>query len=345
MALVNKKSKEDLENDLQKELFERVTYSFYKYKKIKELPGIRNQIFSEFSNLKILGRIYLAKEGINAQISIPKFNLKKFKKLTKKINLLNDIFLNKAIQDGNSFFKLTIKIKNEIVAYGINENEYNIEKVGKHLDPKEFDEKIKQGKAITVDVRNYYETEIGRFENAIYPEVRRSNEILPQIKKMLKGKEDCEILMYCTGGIRCEKASSYLIKNNFKNVYQLKNGIVNYANYVKKKKTKSKFIGKNYVFDHRLGERITEDILSKCHQCEKESDNHNNCENDLCHMLFIQCKECSKKYEGCCSKECLDYLKSEKKDNEKAKRDFVKYIKKRNKGLVKPKLTEIKKTL
>ena len=345
MALVNKKSKEDLKKNLQEEDFERITCSFYKYEKIKNLADIRDQIFSRFSDLKILGRIYLAEEGINAQISIPLSNLKKFQKLTEEIKLLNGLSLNRAIQDGNSFFKLTVKIKNEIVAYGISDNEYDIKKVGKHLNPKEFNKKIEQGKAIVVDVRNYYETEIGRFENSVYPEVRKSNEILPQIKKMLEGKEDSEILMYCTGGIRCEKASSYLIKNNFKNVYQLKNGIINYGNYVKSKKIKSKFIGKNYVFDHRLGERITNDILSKCHQCDKESDSHNNCENDLCHMLFIQCRRCSKKYEGCCSRECLDYLKSEDKDNEKVKRNFVKYLKKRNKGLVKPKLTEIKKTL
>ena len=345
MVLVNKKSRDDLKERLKNEKFKRITCSFYKYKKTTNLKTLRDEIFLKFSNLKILGRIYIAKEGINAQISIPEFNLEKFEELTKKIEILKNTFLNKAIQDGDSFFKLTVKIKNEIVAYGIKEKEYNIKKVGKHLNPQEFNEKANEKKAIIVDVRNYYESEIGRFENAIYPEVRKSNDILPEIKRMLKGKEDFEILMYCTGGIRCEKASSYLIQNNFKNVYQLENGIVNYANYMKRKKIKSKFIGKNYVFDHRLGERITGDILSTCHQCEKNSDNHKNCKNDLCHMLFIQCKKCYEKYKGCCSKECLNYLKSENKNDEKSKKDFVKYLKERNKGLVKPKLTEIEKTL
>ena len=126
---------------------------------------------------------------------------------------------------------------------------------------------------------------------------------------MLSKNKNDKILMYCTGGIRCEKASSYLIKHGFKDVNQLEGGIIQYSNDVKKNNVKSKFIGKNYVFDNRLGERVTSDILSDCHQCGSPSDEHINCDNQACHILFIQCKKCNKKFNSCCSKECRDFIK------------------------------------
>ena len=112
--------------------------------------------------------------------------------------------------------------------------------------------------------------------------------------------------MYCTGDIRCEKASAYFKHQGFKNVFQLDGGIINYAKQIKDENLESKFIGKNFVFDHRLGERITEDIVSQCHQCGKPCDNHTNCENDGCHLLFIQCDDCKTAMENCCSTECLE---------------------------------------
>jgi len=155
-------------------------------------------------------------------------------------------------------------------------------------------------------MRNYYESEIGKFENAIIPNVETSKELLPKVKKILAGKEDKQILLYCTGGIRCEKASSYLIKNGFKSVNQLKGGIIQYAHEIKKKNIKSKFIGKNFVFDNRLGERITDDIISNCHICKKPCDNHTDCKNDACHILFIQCQDCERDLNGCCSDKCKE---------------------------------------
>ena len=158
-------------------------------------------------------------------------------------------------------------------------------------------------------MRNYYESEIGRFKNAIIPDVSRSKELLPEIKKLLKNHKEDKILMYCTGGIRCEKASSYLLKNGFKDVNQLDGGIIKYAHDIKKNNGKSKFIGKNFVFDHRLGERITNDIISTCHQCTTKTDEHTNCINQSCHILFIQCDTCLKKYSGCCSLKCAEFIK------------------------------------
>ena len=110
--------------------------------------------------------------------------------------------------------------------------------------------------------------------------------------------------MYCTGGIRCEKASAFMLHNGFKNVFHLEGGIIQYANTVKELGLTNKFKGKNFVFDDRLGERISEEVISRCHQCGKPSDTHINCKNDGCHLLFIQCEDCTVKYNGCCSIEC-----------------------------------------
>ncbi len=148
---------------------------------------------------------------------------------------------------------------------------------------------------------------MGKFKGAMIPNVETSKELLPEVKRLLKGKENKKILMYCTGGIRCEKASSFMIKNGFNDVNQLNGGIINYAHAVNKKAIKSKFVGKNFVFDSRLGERITDHILSQCHQCGEPSDDHIDCKNDACHILFIQCSNCSKQYEQCCSKECMEF--------------------------------------
>jgi len=181
--------------------------------------------------------------------------------------------------------------------------------VGKHLDAEAYNKAISDPNSVLVDMRNYYESEIGKFENAIIPNVETSKELLPKVKKILAGKEDKQILLYCTGGIRCEKASSYLIKNGFKNVNQLEGGIIQYAHEIKEKNIKSKFIGKNFVFDNRLGERITNDIISNCHICNEPCDNHTDCKNDACHILFIQCDSCSNLFNGCCSKDCQNFIK------------------------------------
>jgi UPF0176 protein len=123
---------------------------------------------------------------------------------------------------------------------------------------------------------------------------------------MLEEQKDRNIIMYCTGGIRCEKASAYLLHRGFKNVFHLEGGIIHYANSVKEQGLENKFKGKNFVFDERLGERISNEIIAKCHQCGNPADSHTNCKNDGCHLLFIQCEECAKQYDGCCSKECQE---------------------------------------
>ena len=210
-VLYNKKNKADLLNDLKNEAFNRVTLSFYKYTKLKSLEKLRDSIYKNWFNLNILGRVYIAKEGINAQISIPENNLKKFRVHIDSMKQFYNVPFKTAFEEGISFLKLTVKIKNEIVAYNIDESEYDITQVGNHLNYKEFNQAIDDG-AIVVDMRNYYEGEVGKFENAIIPDVEKSNDLLPEIRHLLSANKKDKIIMYCTGGIRCEKASSYLLK-------------------------------------------------------------------------------------------------------------------------------------
>ena len=345
VELYNKKNKEQLIKQLEKESFKRLTLSFYRYTSIKNLDELRDELYQKWTSINILGRIYIAEEGINAQISIPENNLTKFRKELNLYSEFKDMELKFAVEEQLSFYKLIIKVKNEIVAYKISKNEYDIKKRGKHLNAREFNDLMDRKKSIVVDMRNHYESEVGKFENAICPDVDTSEELLPETKKLLKNNKEDNILLYCTGGIRCEKASSYLIKNKFKNVFQLKGGVIQYAHQIKEEKIESKFKGKNFVFDDRLGERITQDILSDCHQCEEPCDEHANCANDACHLLFIQCKKCKKIYDGCCSKECTEIIKmpiDKQRILRKEKPDIAAPLMHHYRDRLKPKLKEMK---
>ena len=302
--LYNQKSKDLLVKKLESEDFNRTTCSFYKYVTIVDPTTFRDNIYEEFDNLEILGRVYIAEEGINAQISVPDKNWGLFLKLISSIKLLYDVDIKTAINDGISFYKLIVKVKKEIVAYNIPKNKFNMDVVGEHLNTKQFNEAIENSNTTVIDMRNIYESEVGQFISAEIPQVEKSKDLLPEVRRMLKGREHHQVLLYCTGGIRCEKASSFLINEGIKNVKQLQGGIIQYAHDIKKEGLESKFVGKNFVFDARLGERVTEDIISTCHLCGEKSDSHKDCKNDACHILFIQCSKCDEKLNGCCSKEC-----------------------------------------
>ena len=304
--LFNKLSKQDCIQSLQNETFERVTLSFYKYVQLTDLEKLRDALYLKWNDLKVFGRIYLSVEGINAQLSLPKFNLEEFKTMLNNYNAFEDIKYKIALEDdGKSFYKLVIKIRDQIVADGLSFNEYDITNVGNHLTAKEWNQEIENG-ALIVDMRNHYESEIGKFKGAICPEVETFKEQLPIVKDLLNGKEDNTVLLYCTGGIRCEKASSYLKHHGFKNVNQLHGGIIDYVRQIKNEEIENKFLGKNFVFDERRGERVSDDIISKCHQCGEPYDTHVNCRNVNCNLLFLQCDKCKIKYQNCCSLECIE---------------------------------------
>ena len=304
--LYNKKSKDMLIENLEAETFNRITCSFYNYIKINNPSDFRDKLYSIFHTLNIFGRVYVADEGINAQISVPSNNWADFLKTINEISELSDVQIKKAISEGISFYKLVVKVKKEIVAYGIPKNKYNMKIIGKHLSTEQFNSAINQKQTTIIDMRNIYESEVGKFKNAEIPQVEKSKDLLPEVRRMLKGREHHQVLLYCTGGIRCEKASSFLINEGIKDVKQLKGGIIQYAHDIKKNGMKSKFIGKNFVFDARLGERVSNDIISNCHICNKSSDTHRDCKNDACHILFIQCQDCERDLNGCCSDKCKE---------------------------------------
>ena len=326
--LYNQKSKDLLIKKLESEDFNRTTCSFYKYVTIVDPITFRDKIYEEFDNLEILGRVYIAEEGVNAQISVPDKNWGLFLKLISGIKLLYDVDIKTAISDGISFFKLIVKVKKEIVAYNIPKNKFNMDVVGEHLNTKQFNEAMENTNTTVIDMRNIYESEVGQFISAEIPQVEKSKDLLPEVRKMLKGKEHHQVLLYCTGGIRCEKASSFLINEGIKNVKQLQGGIIQYAHDIKKEGLESKFVGKNFVFDARLGERVTEDIISTCHLCGERSDSHKDCKNDACHILFIQCSKCDEKLNGCCSVECKN-IASLPIDDQIKYRKSQKYVDKR----------------
>ncbi|MEO2160841.1 MAG: rhodanese-related sulfurtransferase [bacterium] len=341
-VLYNKKSRELLMDELRQEAFERITCSFYRYTKIENPDVLRNDLYREWDALKVFGRIYLAKEGINAQFSCPEQHWEQFKANLASHEILKDMLLKIAVQDGESFYKLTIKIKDEIVAYGVGEDEYDMAQIGDHLSAEEFNKKLNDNNTVIVDMRNYYESEVGRFKDAIVPDVDTSRELLPKVRSLLKGHEEDEVLLYCTGGIRCEKASAYLINSGFQHVNQLNGGIIQYTHDVKARGLDSKFIGKNFVFDARMGERVTDHVLSVCHQCGESADRHLDCGNDACHILFIQCDSCNKKYNGCCSPECQAFANLPIEDQRVLRKDPEKVVSKaRYSSRVKPKLNEI----
>lgn len=304
--LINRLGPEELRKRLEAEDFARRTLSFYRYVRIEDPQAYRDALFARWSELNALGRIYVAAEGINAQMNVPDPQWEAFvRDLNSDVHLQN-IPLKIAVEDdGKSFLKLTVKVRRKIVADGLDDHAYDVTNVGRHLSAREWNEAIEAG-ATVVDIRNHYESEIGHFEGALRPQSETFREELPEVLELLKGKEDEKILLYCTGGIRCEKTSAYLRHHGFKDVNQLHGGIIDYARQIKTEELPNRFRGKNFVFDERLGESVSEEVISTCHQCETPSDSHVNCANPECNLLFIQCPSCAQKYQHCCSAECAE---------------------------------------
>ncbi len=304
-VLHNRVSQKELKEKLFRETEPRTTISFYQYFRIEDPKIFRDQLYIHLDALKVFGRIYVAQEGINAQLSVPSSNFDSLRQYLYSIAGLENIRLNVAVDDdGKSFWVLKIKVRDKIVADGIEDTNFDMRNKGRYVNAEEFNKLTDDPETIVIDMRNHYEYEVGHFEHAIEIPSETFREQLPMAVDMLKDRADKNVIMYCTGGIRCEKASAYLLHKGFKKVFHLEGGIIHYANTVKEKGLDNKFRGKNFVFDERLGERISDDIIAHCHQCGKPADTHTNCSNEACHLLFIQCDECAAKYNGCCSQEC-----------------------------------------
>lgn len=308
MAILhNRISNEELKQKLMEETEPRTTISFYNYFPIQNPQEFRDFLYKNLDDLHVFGRIYVAKEGINAQISVPFNHFDELKTFLYSIEPLNGLRLNVAVDDdGKSFWVLKIKVREKVVADGIEDSAFSMENKGRYVNAQQMNELLQDDNTVVIDMRNHYEYEVGHFVKAIEIPSDTFREQLPMAVDMMKGNEDKNIIMYCTGGIRCEKASAYMLHKGFKNVFHLEGGIINYAKQAKEEGLESKFIGKNFVFDNRLGERITDDVIAKCHQCGNPCDTHTNCKNDGCHLLFIQCEDCSKEYDSCCTYECKE---------------------------------------
>ncbi|MBZ4191241.1 rhodanese-related sulfurtransferase [Niabella beijingensis] len=309
MALHNRISRKELKERILMDETPRTTVSFYCYFKIDDPVSYRNGLYKSLSAVGVLGRIYIAAEGINAQISVPSDNLELLRGVLDDTPALKNLRLNIAVDDdGKSFYVLDVKVREKIVADGIDDADFDMSRKGRYVNASEFNRLTNDPDTIVIDMRNHYEYEVGHFENALEIPSDTFRDQLPMAVDMMQEHIDKNIIMYCTGGIRCEKASAYMLHRGFKNVYHLEGGIINYVNEVKTENLSNKFHGKNFVFDQRLGERVTDEVIAHCHQCGKPADTHANCANDACHLLFIQCEACKTRFDGCCSTECQDFI-------------------------------------
>lgn len=339
MALHNKVNREELKARMATSEEARTTVSFYRYHQIEDVHTFRDELFAAWERIGVMGRTYVASEGINAQISLPTSNLEAFRSHLDSIPWMQNLRLNIAVEDdGKSFYKLKIKVRPKILADGLDDDSFNPSDTGQHLTAEGFNDLTGEDDTILIDMRNHYETEVGHFEGAITPDVDTFRDSLPVIEEMLEPNRDKHIVMYCTGGIRCEKASAYFKHKGFQNVYQLEGGIIKYARDVEAKGLPNKFRGKNFVFDERLGERISDEVIAHCHQCGAPCDAHTNCANVTCNVLFIQCEECKAKYENCCSEECQDFTHLPEEKQLELRKGVDKGIRIYTKGRLRPKV-------
>jgi len=295
---------------VSKEQIPRTTLSFYRYVRLNDPQAVRDELFARLSEFGCFGRIYVASEGINAQMNVPTANWAKFDAYIQNKSEFAGIPYKIAVEerDKPSFYKLTIKVKQKIVADGLDDTSFDVTKTGEYLTAEEMNAYIEDPDAVIVDMRNGYESEVGHFERAVTPDVdtfRDELKIMPEILKVHKNKK---IALYCTGGIRCEKASAWLKHNGFEHVKHLKGGIIDYKHQVDKEGLPNKFKGKNFVFDERMGERISDEIIATCHLCAKtKHDEHIHCKNQACHVLFICCDACKTNKKGYCSYKCMTF--------------------------------------
>ncbi|QCI17759.1 rhodanese-related sulfurtransferase [Buchnera aphidicola (Acyrthosiphon lactucae)] len=304
--LYNIISKKELKKRMFFEKEPRLTLSFYKYFTIKNTQECRDEFYKNFYKYNVLGRIYIATEGINAQISVPKKYYFFIKKFLYNFNLeLNNLRINKSLNNEKSFWVLSVKIRQKIVQDGITEKFFNPNNVGIYLKAKEVNLMLNDKKTIFIDMRNSYEYAIGHFKNAIEIKSLTFREQLKNVIRLMKNAKNKKIVMYCTGGIRCEKATAWMLFNGFKNIFHLEGGIIGYVHDARKNGFPVLFKGKNFVFDNRMSEKISDDIISFCKQCGQPSDTYINCHYNFCHLLFIQCENCSINFKKCCSLNCM----------------------------------------
>mmetsp|Transcript_32189 Transcript_32189/g.42442 ORF Transcript_32189/g.42442 Transcript_32189/m.42442 type:complete len:786 (-) Transcript_32189:326-2683(-) len=288
--------------------------SFFTFNQIEDPKDYVQELHAVWGPFGAQGRIYVAKEGINAQMAVPTTVLSNFEQACRSLPEFNDIYINKddpltreEYDEIKPFSKLHIRARDQIVADG-GIDPLNWKDCGPGLKPMEWHKALENNDAVILDCRNTYETDIGIFDKALPVNTTYFRQTWDAVDEILKDHpKDKPVMMYCTGGIRCIKVGAYVKqKLGFDNVQRLDGGIINYAQTITKQAEDmaSKFKGKNYVFDQRLGQDITDDVLSECDQCGTPCNSHTNCANTKCHVRFIQCSNCGSTYQGCCSRGC-----------------------------------------
>jgi UPF0176 protein len=271
-------------------------------------------------------------------MNVPEHNWQAFDEFIQGVPEFKGVPYKVAVEEKglSSFIKLIVKVRPKIVADGLDDKTFDPSNTGAYASAEEVNSMIDRGVTV-IDMRNMYEAAIGHFENAKIMNVDTFREQLAKVHDMFKDKKDEEVLLYCTGGIRCEKASAWMKHNGFKNIKHIKGGIIDYAHRVKELGLQNKFRGKNFVFDERMSETVGDEVISFCQICEKaKSDQYIHCKNKSCHMLFICCDTCQKKLDGYCSRICQICAKFPKKinqffvgiDRQKHENQFKKHYKK-----------------
>lgn len=274
---------------------------FYKYVEMDNSEKFAVEHKKMCEKLGLKGRILVAKEGINGSVAGTVEKTEAYKEQMRKDSRFADMQFKEDLGISVPFQKMIVKVKKEIVTFGQN---VDLKNTGKHLTPKEFldicnsnDEDV-----IILDARNNYESKVGKFKNAVTPDIEKFSEF-PKVVDGLKDKKDKKIVMYCTGGIRCEKASAYMKEQGFKDVSQLKGGILTFG----KEFPDTTWEGTCFVFDRRLVSPVNSEgvAISNCETCGAKCDLCRNCSNLECDKLIIQCMDCKQKLLGCCSEECF----------------------------------------
>ncbi|KAF9084818.1 hypothetical protein BGX23_010189 [Mortierella sp. AD031] len=334
-----------------------VTLSYYQFRPIPEddLLKIQYYFLTDLRAMDVVGRIYVSAEGINAQISCPKDRVDSFKSYySTHWPIFDKIRFNPAMSEGKAFKKLHVRIRGQLVADGIDNSTFDLYNEPTYLTPEEWHNELTSHKTppILIDMRNHYESSIGHFENAIRPDVTTFRENVDAMLDICKGKEDQEIYMYCTGGIRCTRSGALLKSNGFKSVKMLQGGVTAYGRYIQDQRqkqaaeagagadvknensdettvavggpeaVKSIYKGKNFTFDKRLGEPITDEVLAQCHICGAACDTYSNCSNMACNLLMISCPACQQKHQGTCgSGSCVEMVQELNEKQKKISKD------------------------
>ncbi len=276
---------------------------FYKYITLDYPKRILKWQQKICADLKLKGRILLAQEGINGTVGGDEAAIDCYIAIMRKHPLFTDIDFKESFGDADYFPRMEIKVKNEIVHLGIDSQKLTVQERGRHVTPQQAHELMLQKPAdlVILDARNNFETRIGAFTHSIRPDIDNFRELPQFIDDNIDLFRDKQVLMACTAGIRCERASAYLkSKGVAKEVMQVNGGIVRYTEAY----PDGFFRGKNYVFDRRIAVRITEDIISHCDLCKKACDDYTNCFNAECNKQYISCESCIVATENSCSKEC-----------------------------------------